>query len=102
MNWKDVDNAKPDGISVQIVMGAVLFVLIFQIDLKYEFLNIIVFLIALVLLLAYVGMAYAKRFEVWLFSVPNLFIRRTVIIVVKALAILTAITAGISNLRYWS
>ena len=102
MNWKEIDNAKPDGISVQIVMGAVLFMLVFQIDLKYEFLNIVVFLIALVLLLAYVGMPYAKRLEAWLFSPSNIFIRRTVIILVKSLAIVTAITAGLSNLRYWS
>ncbi len=102
MYWKEVDNAKPDGISVQVVMGAVLYVLVFQVDLKYEFLNIVVFLIALFLLLAYVGMPYAKRFEAWLFSSSNLFIRRTVIILVKALALVTAITAGLSNLRYWS
>ena len=99
--WKEIDCAKADGISVMVIMGSIVFVLVSLIDFDSFWLFIITSLVSLFFVMAYVGMPYSKKIEVWFLSSTNIYLRRLGVIFIRGLAWLIAVNVGLCGLKYW-
>ena len=98
---KEIDSAKADGVSVGIILSAVIFHSIMNIIPNF-WLGFLTFCISWFFAMALLIYPYAKKIESWLFSVKNIIIRRIIIVSVKGLALLIAMAVGIRNGAYWA
>ncbi len=97
---QEIDESKPNGWSIGIIAHMSLLQLLQSGMSGYLFVTAA--LLFSLLLLVLFSMPHAKKVEAKLFAVKNLILRRLVVVLVRGMAFVCAVSAGIGRLKYYA